>query len=193
MESESGVYVKGAGLRTALEWVSKNHGNATVEQLINMMPPELRGSARKMLPSSWYPLVMLDSVYQGLPKVVGCRDRVAIEQLFMKLNAWIAEENLSTFYKALLMIMTPERLFAMVPRLFATYFKGIEVSTQPDGDKRGTCMVRGLGSTPYLAPGVFGWLDLAYRKVGGKVVVSEESWQRGIDRANPLVFHLDWS
>src|SRR5262249_8594318 len=99
------VQVKGAGLRTALQWVSKNVGEGGVEQLIGTFPIELQEPARRLLPSSWYPIVMMESLYKGLPMLTGRTDRAAIEKLLKELNAWVAKENLSTFYKALLLVM----------------------------------------------------------------------------------------
>jgi hypothetical protein len=188
-----GVQIKGAGLRTGLRWISKHYGEPAVEQLIEMFPAELRESARRILPSSWYPIVLLENVYNGLPKVTGRKDRAAIEQLLKELNAWVAEENLTTFYRALLLVMTPDRLFEMFPRLFDTYFRGIQVNTSREAGNRGICTVHGLGTVPYVVPGIIGWLEFAYRKAGGSAKIIEESWRRGIDRASPLVFHIDWA
>jgi hypothetical protein len=191
--TSKGVRVKGAGVRAFLQWVSKNFGEPGVEQLIDTLPDELREPARRSLPSSWYPIVVMECLYKGIPKIAGCRDRAAIEHTLKTVSAWVAEENLSSFYKALLLIMTPDRLFEIMPRLFTTYFNGIGVTTHREAGKRGTCTVYGLGTVPFAAPGVIGWLEFAYRKVGGTVKITEVGWERGLDRSNPLVFQIDWT
>jgi hypothetical protein len=187
------VQIKGSGIGTGLRWIAKNFGDVTVTKLIDALPAELREPARRILPSSWYPIALLEGLYWELPRLTGRGDRAAKAELIKALNAHVAEENLTTFYKALLLVMTSSRLFDMLPRLFGTYFKGIEVTIQRESPKKGTCKVHGLGTVPYMAPAAIGWLTFAYRKVGSTAKITEENWDRGADKGNPLVFHLEWT
>jgi hypothetical protein len=137
----------------------------------------------------------LASLYEALPAFAPGRDKATLERFFRDMNRYVAENNLSTFYKAMLILMTPDRLFDILPRLWTTYFQGVEVTvTRGPGAKRGTCRVHGVGHLiPGLAPGAVGWLELAFGKVGGRLSSYEEGWRSGKDRVDPLVFHLDWS
>jgi hypothetical protein len=188
------TYVKGAGIRSGLEWLEKTYGRPALDKMIASLPGELRDAARAPLASSWYPIGLLAGIYTALPTFTPARDRVALERVAKDLNRYVAEANLSTLYRALLVLMTPERLFSTLPRMWSLYFKGIEaqIVRDPDGS-RGTCRVHGLGQVPYLAPGAIGWLELAFKKVGGNLQAHEEGWAKGRDRGDPLVFHLDWS
>jgi hypothetical protein len=143
----------------------------------------------------WYPLSVATNIYTALPELGGCRDRADIERLFKRLSGYIAEDNLSTIYRALLLIMRPNGIFDLLPRLWRTYFRGIEVTTARDGkEPRGTCTVYNLGHrVPYLGVASCGWMEFAWQKVGGRLKVSEENWQRGRDRGDPMIHHFDWS
>jgi hypothetical protein len=188
------VEVKGAGVRSGLLWIAKNYGEQARDQLIAQLPAELRDIARTPLAASWYPVALVEHIFGAIPRIAGRTDRAGIESLMKQLNAWIAEDNLTTLYKFLLAFLTPERLTDRMPSLWTTYYRGIDATVQRESQQRAVCTVRGLGNlAPYIGPSGAGWLEFAYRKVGARVRVTEESWQRGLDRADPLVFHVEWS
>jgi hypothetical protein len=92
----------------------------------------------------------------------------------------------------LLHLATPERLFEWLPRVWRSWYKGIEIEAERC-DGGGVLTVRGPGRhVPYLAPGTVGWMELVWQHIGSRLQIYEESWLRGDDRADPLVFHLDW-
>jgi hypothetical protein len=188
------VEVKGAGIRSGLAWIAQQYGEPAREQLIAQLPVELRDLARAPLAASWYPVALVDHIFVAVPRIAGRTDRAGIESIMKQLNAWIAEDNLTTLYKFLLAFLTPERLTDRMPALFKTYYRGIDATVRRESPLHAVCTVEGLGKcAPYLAPSAAGWLEFAYRKVGARVRVTEESWQRGLDRADPLVFHVEWS
>jgi hypothetical protein len=190
------VQTKGSGLRSALAWFAIKEGEKAKEQLVATLPPEHRAHlSRAVLPSMWYPASLVGSMQQAMASHLGTRDRQVIDRYFREMTRHVAEDNLSTFYKALLVLMTPDRMFDILPQLWGMYYKGIEVSiARVPNAKRGTCTVRGLGKlVPFMGPIACGWLELAWSKVGGKLRATEQGWQNGFDRIDPLVFDLDWS
>jgi hypothetical protein len=187
------VQIKGAGIRAALEWFRSRHGEAAYEQLLNGLSGDQRMLVRSMLPSLWYPSSLLVQLYQVLAsQVTSGRDSAG--KFFWELNRNVAEQNLSTVYRAMLFVMSPDRLFDMLPRMWSMYFRGIKVENARDPKaRRGTCRVSGIGHIPYMAPGACGWLELAFSKVGSKLTSHEENWMRGQDRGEPLVYRLEWT
>src|SRR5262245_2712471 len=141
MESEA-VLVKGAGIGAGLQWFTRKYGEVARRQLIEMLPKEERDMLRTILPSSWYPVSLLSNINECIARYSDVTTRPAQEKLFKELNRWVAEENLSTLYRALLILMTPDRLFEILPRLWSTYFKGVEVEVhRTPNAPRGTCTV----------------------------------------------------
>jgi hypothetical protein len=194
MEEEA-VQTKGSGLHASLNWITKTYGAAAHDRVVASLPPEQRQLLRLVLPSSWYPISLASTLHEAIAEQLGGGDRASIERTFKDMSRFVAEENLSTLYRAMLILMTPERLFETLPRLWNTYFKGIEVqNVRTPNAKRGICTVTGLGHLmPYIGPSACGWLELAFSKVGGHLKVQEQNWNRGRERGNPLVFDFDWS
>lgn len=187
------VQIKGAGVRAGLEWFRKRHGETAYAQLLDRLPVDQRHLVRSMLPSTWYPTSLLVQIYLGLASQM-TTDRESAGQFFRELNRNVAEQNLSTVYRAMLFVMSADRLFEMLPRMWSTYFRGVGVEiTRDPNARRGTCRVRGVGHIPYMAPAACGWLELAFSKVGSKLTSQEDNWMRGQDRADPLVYRLEWA
>jgi hypothetical protein len=187
------AFVKGSGLRTAMHWFAKRFGKEAFDEFVGALPVEHRTMVTALLPSSWYPIALMENTNRLFPKIAGCTDRSSHERFYREMTGHVAEENLTSFYKALLYLMNPDRMFDLVPRIFLTYFKGIEVGVERVAANQGTCTVHGLGRVPYLALNSLGWLEFAYRKVGGNLKITERNWDRGSEFGNPLVLQLDWS
>src|SRR5689334_565927 len=96
--------------------------------MIAGLPAEHREAARAPLPSSWYPVALLGHVYGVLPSLAPAKDRPTMERVVKDMNRYVADANLGTFYRALLILMTPDRLFETLPRMWSLYFKGIDVA-----------------------------------------------------------------
>lgn len=188
------VRVKGAGLKPAVAYVSGQIGPEAWALHLSRLPDEIRRDCERPLASGWYALESLVSTLSALINARHSGDPRAAESSLRELGRFVAEDNLSTVYRAFLLLAKPETIFGMLPRLWNTYFDGLQATVQLDGGGIGRCEVRGLGQLPWIAPVAAGWIEFALRKAGAnKADVSERAWARGEDQADPLMFDVRWS
>ncbi len=190
--SSGSVEVKGAAMIGAAGWIQTRFGKDGLGRILSTMAPEAREQATGALASGWYPIEVWTQLVEGAATLSQLKDRAQLAAMFNGAGSDVAREHLSTLYKFLLSLMTPDRLFGNITRLWSTYFRGMEVTAELVAPKRGRMIVRGFGRTTYLAPIACGWFMFAYGKVGGELRISEESWDRGLSRCDPLIFQLAW-
>lgn len=185
---------KGAGTKSWAEFIDRRFGAGTMNDLVATLPSTLRTIWPDVLPSAWYPARFTGLVWAALVERHGGRDRAATERMLVELGRYVAEDNLSNVYRFLLSVMSPDRLLAMMPRLWGTYFDDIKVVTREiEPGRLGEVRVFGLGDVAYLGPVACGWLAFAYERAGARgVEVWEEGYRAGRTSGDPLVFMIRW-
>lgn len=186
--------VKGVGLKSAVTYVSRQIGPEAWALHLSRLPDDVRRTCERPLASGWYALESLFSTFSALIDARHGGDPRAAEPSLRELGRFVAEDNLGTVYRAFLLLAKPETIFGMFPRIWNTYFDGLQAAVQLDDDGIGRCEVRGLGQLPWIAPVAAGWIEFALWKAGAdEVDVSERTWARGEDQADPLIFDIRWS
>jgi len=188
------VRTKGTGLLSWTRFIDERYGAGTMNKILADAPPELRGIYPNILPSGWYPIEFGGFVYEGLVRLKVGGDRREQAKVFDEIGRRVAEDNLNTVYKFILSMLSPDRVLGMTPKLWTTYFQGIDIKVTPGTDKSGTVVVEGLAPFTYIAPVACGWLTLAYELCGAKIAtVTEDNWSAGRAASNKLVFHHRWA
>lgn len=186
--------IKGGSLRPSFEYVESQVGAEVWQERLKTLSGEVLLGCTRPLASSWYPLECAQFIWDTLVDVRFDGDPFAAESALREVGRTVAEANLSTIYRAFLMLAHPETIVRMLPRMWTTYFDGIEAEAELLGPQHGRCTVHGLGSLRMLAPVASGWLTLALEKSGGTdPVVREAAWERGEVVGGPLHFDLHWS
>jgi len=194
MSKTSAPRVKGAGIKSAFDFVQKRCGPDAMPQIVKSLSADAQALWPHVLPSIWYPAQHLWSIWSECVNLnfVGV-GRAEQTRFFKEMGRYIANDNLSTVYRFILSMLSPDRMLEMMPRLWNTYFQGVEVNVnRVPGRKEGTVRVSGLGASYYLSPAATGWIEFAYEKCGSHAVVTEESWQEGKTFADPYVFRQRW-
>lgn len=190
----SGARIKGASLRPSFEYVESQIGAEAWQARLKTLSGDALVGCTRPLSSSWYPLECAQFIWDALVDEKFGGDARAAEPGLREVGRIVAEANLSTIYRAFLMLARPETIIRMLPRMWTTYFDGIEAVSEMVGPQRGHCTVRGLGSLRMLGPVASGWLSLALEKSGGaSPEVRERAWERGEVSGEPLEFDLHWS
>lgn len=190
-----GPRVKGTAIRSTSEFLNKRFGPDTMSQIVETLPPDLQTFWPNILPSMWYPAPALWTIWSECVRMKLAGEGHAEQtRFFSDVGRYIAEDNLTTVYRFLLSVLSPDRMLGAMPRLWGTYFQGVNVHVKPvSGKKEGIVSVFGLGASYYLSPAAAGWIELAYEKCGASVVeVTEQSWQAGKTAADPYVFRQRW-
>lgn len=115
------VLCKGVNFRGVLAACESLLGGSIAEEVEAKLTGEFGDHLRtgRVLASSWYPIAWYVELHETIARVTGRGPRVAGE-----LAARAVEEDFSGVYRALLMVLKPERLFRWGPRVFSTYWRG---------------------------------------------------------------------
>jgi hypothetical protein len=181
-------------LRSSIDWILQNYGEDTWQKILSLLPAELQGKARNVVTPLMYPAALGDKIYRVFADECCGKEQKAREEAFRKMGRYIAEENLSTVYRLLLRFMTPGQFLGRLPKVWTTYFDGIDVTVQQDAEaQNGTCRVRGL-DIAYMSLVASGWIELGYEKVGAtSSTVLERSWKSGQIASDDMVFEISWT
>ena len=125
-----GVQVKGNSFRGFIAALRRQHGEATVEKVLALLPVELgrRLQRDNIVTGHWYPLEELRLVQQAMMRVVGRGSEV--------IRAIARESTLEDFrglYQVLTFMLTPQFIIKRTPGIWKRYYDGgvVSVSAQP--------------------------------------------------------------
>jgi hypothetical protein len=184
--------MKGAALNSTVTWVRKELGEEVLREVFAAMPANFATQYEKALAFSWVPIPVQDAFQRALAAKAWPNDRAKTIQSMRRLGMYVAADNLSTLYKVVLAFTSPDSLLAMLPRLWSTYFSGVEVADVKKQDRAASFVVRHVGYY-MLGAHAAGWLEFAYRKVGSPdPAVQCVELEKGVDDAKDLHFTLRW-
>lgn len=187
--------VKGAGPKTTIEWIKKNHGEEGLKKVLDRCPSSMRQTFELLLVSQWYPTQIADAICVAFAESGLGGQGLSLDNSFRLLGIFIAENNLSTLYKVVLKFVTPDTMLGLLPRMWNTYFHDITVGVEAgtEGPSTGTCWVKGLGDFRYISPLAAGWVEFAYRKVGAKYInVQELNYRADFLNPDELIYKIKW-
>lgn len=185
------VFFKGAGVVSAKAWIHRELGAATWAACLAAMPPSIATVYEQPLAFNWLPGEGLDAMFRTVAEQSG--DRAKQDATLRAMGRYVAEDNLSTVYKMVLAVAKADHVFGLLPRLWLTYFKNIEVALMRGSGKSGTCIVH-HAPISFLGPAASGWIEFAYSKVGcADARVTEEAFESGKVKSDQLRFLVRWS
>jgi hypothetical protein len=161
------IELKGAPFYGTLTCVEKLHGAATREAVMHALPPDLAEKirTRTILVGSWYPM----SWYRDLLAAVRKQGIDGEEQL-RALGHASALVDVTTLYRALFRVLSPELVARNAGRLLSTFYRG-DFRVEVKETKPGMAMVEFTG---FHGMDRYCWLDAVYgfeavfAMVGGK-------------------------
>jgi len=197
MEANGEALVKGTGVLSAVRWLRDVHGETVYGKIFDKVSAETRAAMKTPMATEWYPARVIDEIWQTQNETTHPNDPAGFEQEMISQGQFIAEDNLSSVMKVMLIfVSSPEHLFGRLEKFWDAYFSGIGIEL--DGSQldhhRGVCEITNLGTVHHIAPIACGWLSYGFRKVGAKDVdVLEQGYRAGRTAADPLRFQISWS
>lgn len=197
VDSNGGARARGTGLLSINKWIAETYGPKVHRRLLKAVSPETAEALQNALPATWYPVEHTAEIWRALRDELPWDSSGAFEQAMTAQGEFIAQDNLSTVFRVLLIFVRgPEQMFKQLPKFWHQYFDGIEVELDESeiDQGKGVCTVHNLGRVEHLSPVAAGWIDFGLRKVGAEEVhVEEECYTDGATAGDPLRFHLSWS
>lgn len=194
MRGKPEVAVKGTGLISSGEFIRNTYGDAVWRRLERQLSPPARQHFATPLASNWYPLDGLDELWRAFHRT--CHDGDPnFPRIMAQMGEFIAHDNLSSIYELLLsFVRTPQQLMRIMPRLWKTYFRGVQVDMGPVGAGHGSFLTRHLGTLNHISPVACGWIHFAFKKIGVEgALVTEQSYDAGHTASDAMTFRVDWS
>jgi hypothetical protein len=116
--SEGVPHIKGIAIRRLLENVEHFYGDATVRQVVQAMPDDLRHRVQyqQIISGGWYPITWLRSVHVAVREVTQSGPEVA-----RKFGYRAATQNFTTFHRVFLAVLSPEFVLRRAARIFNLY------------------------------------------------------------------------
>ncbi len=184
--------IKGGALISLHAWLNARFDAGRVAATKALLTPEQLDALETTLPSSYLPVAHLDAFFGAVQEVVCPEMPRAFGEVAADSGRHVADDHLNGMFRAFLRIcVSPQTVLEYQPRIWALYFRGIEVTVTERRRDGGSFTVRGLGSVRYMAPGAIGWLRHLFRSVATRdLVLVERSWEQGVLRADPLVFDV---
>lgn len=171
--------VKGAVILSRREFVRSEFGDDAWDRVLDKLPEatgkQLRGI---VLSASWYPFQVNEELDKAIVDILGGGDR----NIFKKIGACSARENLGGPHSGFLSPGDPERFLAQTGRIYSFYYdvghREYE-STGPNSGVITTYEAETFSENDCLT--VIGWYEEALKMCGAKrvVMVEEDCRARG--------------
>lgn len=125
--------VKGVAIRTMLASLEALHGKDLVDEVVAGLPPEPKERivTRSVVPGTWYPISWYRELVGGVAKLKG-------QSSLRALGQDTATRDLTSIYKIIFRILSPNTVVQQSDRLFHLYYKGgkVKVSDARPGHVR---------------------------------------------------------
>jgi hypothetical protein len=164
------VQVKGNSFRGFIAALRRQHGEATADKVIALLPVELgrRMQRDNIVTGHWYPLAELQLVQQAMMRVVG-RGPEVIREIARESTL----EDFRGLYQVLTFMLTPQFIIKRTPGIWKRYYDGgvVSVSAQPgSGEARFSACV---GFDEAMWQGVIGGTSGVLEACGAKGLAIE--------------------
>lgn len=197
MGSNGHTLVKGTGVLSTVRWIRDVYGDTVFRTMLDRVSKETAKIMKTPMATDWYPARIIDEVWTVQSRTTHPDDPAGFEKELISQGQFIAEDNLSSVMKVMLIfISSPEQMFHRLEKFWDSYFDGIGVHLDDSAldDHKGVCEVTSLGGVRHIAPIACGWIAYGFGKVGAKdVEVSEKGYRSGQIAADPLRFEISWS
>ena len=111
-----GAQVKGAALKSRQEFVEREYGPGSWQQVLDGLSTDDRGALGSgILASQWYPFELNDRLDTAIVATFGNGSR----QVFEAIGARSAQSNLTGAHKGFLSPGDPQRFLAMTDKIFS--------------------------------------------------------------------------
>jgi hypothetical protein len=187
------TFVKGVGFNSAMEFAERELGRQEMRRRLEELGSEPNEYELHRITNALVPitnaLVPLDRAARGWAAAAELHGgtQAELREFFQRMGVHIADSNLRGVYKTLMAFMvSPERLAKLIPSLWKTYFRGLEVKLDLSDLDKGIARtsVVGFGGAPHIGEMAEGWIAYAFDLVGAlNVQAYEESLELG--RAYP--------
>ena len=160
--------VKGRALIDAVGFVRERHGQRGVDAVVDVLDAQAREILRgTLLANDWYPLDVLTSFTAAGVRLYNGGD----EDVLVDRSERVVEAQLGGIYRVFIRLGSPEFILKRLGTISQTYFQGIDIAPQLDGERR--AVVRYTGFSPQhriMEPVIVGFYRKALQLSGAKDV-----------------------
>ena len=179
------TFVKGVGFNSAMEFAERELGRQEMLRRLEALGDEPNEFELYRISNALVPLERAARGWAAAAELHG-GSRAELREFFQRMGVHIADSNLRGVYKTLMAFMvSPERLAKLIPGLWKTYFRGLEVKLDLSELDKGVARtsVIGFGGAPHIGEMAEGWIAYAFDLVGAiNVQVYEEALELGRSR-----------
>lgn len=162
------TFVKGVGFNSAMEFAERELGRSEVIKMLEELGDTPGEYELYRITNALVPLDKAARGWMAVAKLHG-GDRAELREFFQRMGVHIADSNLRGVYKTLMAFMvSPQRLAKLIPSLWKTYFRGLEIKldlSELDSGIARTSVI-GFGGAPHIGEMAEGWLAYAFDLCG---------------------------
>jgi uncharacterized protein (TIGR02265 family) len=164
--------VKGAVLRSRLDFVDQHFGAEGMAQVLASLTPADRSALRLILPVVWYPFDLGERLDDAIVRVLGRGE----PRFFERLGEASAERNLGTLHRGFLRPGKPHEFLEKSPSIYRTYYETGRRDYKRTGPTSGVLTT--YDADMFSAPDcltVVGWHRKALEMCGVRAVTIRET------------------
>jgi hypothetical protein len=127
------VQIKGSAIKETIDQIKSRAGEAAFQKILGLLDDETRAICQgDIFSSSWYPLDHFTRFLEIEIKVLADGK----EEMVTRGSEAVIERQLRGIYKAFVKLGSPEFVIKRIAAVHATYFQGVPIEVQLEGNNR---------------------------------------------------------
>jgi hypothetical protein len=127
------VQIKGSAIKETIDQVKRRSGDAAFQKIIGLLDDETRKIFEgEIFSSTWYPLDLFTRFLEIEIRVLADGN----EEMVTRGSEVVIERQLRGIYKAFVKLGSPEFVIKRIAAVHATYFQGVPIEVQLEGNNR---------------------------------------------------------
>ncbi|MGB8458609.1 MAG: hypothetical protein WCE50_12870 [Candidatus Acidiferrum sp.] len=163
------VQIKGSAIKETIEQIKLRAGEAAFQTILGLLDDETRKICEgDIFSSTWYPLDLFTRFLEIEIKVLADGN----EEMVTKGSEAVIERQLRGIYKAFVKFGSPEFVIKRIAAVHATYFQGVPIDVQLQGNSRALVRYTGFEKQHRIMGfAIIGFFKKALEISGAKDVV----------------------
>src|SRR5580692_4095801 len=127
------VQIKGSAIKETIDQIKSRNGEAAFQKILGLLDGETRKICEgDIFSSTWYPLDLFTRFLEIEIRVLADGN----EEMVTRGSEAVVEKQLRGIYKAFVKLGSPEFVIRRIAAVHATYFQGVPIDVQLQGENR---------------------------------------------------------